>query len=187
MSRISRLAVAAVFCVALMIPAISAAHPGQRGFGQTFPIASRLCQRVDNGHAPGRLNDSVPQVVAACGTLKTSFTAAQNAYFTTVGPIKTAATTAIQTLRQTCRQARQNHTHAVCRDARKATRATLKGLRQQVAAAATTYHTSVEAARKAFWTTIHGLKGGSAIAADPTTAAAPAVALPSDSQVDSTG
>ncbi len=183
MSRLARLSVVAVFCVALLIPAISAAKPGHRGFDRTYPIASRLCLHTTNGHPPKVLASSVTEVIAACTTLHTSFTDAQNAYATTVGPIKTQAVAALTTLRQTCRAARQNHTPGVCRAARQTARTTIQGLRAQVKTAAQTYHTSVQAARKAFWTTIHALKGAASLPADSTTPPAPAVALPSDSQV----
>lgn len=183
MPRLARLTIVAVFCVALMVPAISAARPGQRSFGQTFPIASRLCNHTANGHPPQVLAASASDVLDACTTLRSSFTDAQNAYFTTVGPLKTEAVTALKTLRQTCRRARANHKPGVCRAARQTTRTKIHGLRQQVNAAAQTYHASVQAARKAFWTTIHGLKGGSTVPADPTVGPSPTTSLPSDSQV----
>jgi hypothetical protein len=183
MSRISRLAVVAVFGVALMVPALAAAHPGQRSFGQTFPYASRLCQRTANGHAPKSLAGSVPAVVTDCTTLTTAFTDAQNVYSTTTGPLKTAAVLALKTLHQTCVAARAAGTPKVCRAARQTTRVAIKSLRQQVAVAASAFRTSVQAARVAFWATIHSLKGGAAIPADPTVGPAPTTAMPSDSQV----
>jgi hypothetical protein len=183
MSRLTRLTVVAVFCVALMVPAISGAKPGHRGFGQTFPIASRLCNHTTNGHPPKVLAGSVADVLAACTTLHTSFTNAQNAYVTTVGPLQNQAVAALQALRQTCRTAHQNHTPGVCRAARKSTRATIHGLRQQVNVAGQTYHASVDAARKAFWMTIHALKNAASVPADPTVGAAPATSMPSDTQV----
>jgi hypothetical protein len=186
MSRLSRLIVVAVFCVALMVPAISAAKPGHRSFGNTFPIASRLCNHTTAGHPPKVLAGSVTEVLAACTTLHTSFTDAQNAYTTTVGPLQTQAVAALKTLRQTCRAAHQAHTPKVCRAARKTTRATIKGLRGQVTAAGATYHASVDAARKAFWATIHGLKNAASLPADTTAGPAPTTVMPSDSQVNST-
>jgi hypothetical protein len=178
MSRIARFTAAAAFCVALIVPAVSAAHPGQRGFGQTFPIASRLCAAVTNGHAPQRLQASVPAVLTACTTLNTSFADAQNAYATTVAPLKTAGVAALQTARQACVAARQSHTAGACRTAIQAARATIAGLRQQVRSAAGTYHASVQAARLAFWTTIHGLRGGASIPGDTTVGPAPVTPLP---------
>jgi hypothetical protein len=185
MSRLSRLLIAAVFCVALAVPALAAAKPAHRSFGQTFPHASRLCVRTTNGHAPKALAGSVPAVLSACATLHTSFTDAQNAYTTTVGPLQAQAVAAVGALHKTCVAARQNHTPGVCKTARAATKTTIQGLRAQVNAAGVTYHASVNAARKAFWATIHGLKGGSTIAADPTVPPAPTTTMPSDSQIAS--
>jgi hypothetical protein len=178
MSRITRLTVAALFCVALVVPSIAAAHPGQRGLGQTFPIASRLCVHTTNGHAPKALVASVPAVLAACTTLHTSFSDAQNAYTTTVGPLKTQAVAALKAARQTCLQARQTQTKGVCLPAVQAARTTILGLRAQVKTAAQTYHASIETARRAFWTTIHALKGGATVQTDPSTPPAPVVSMP---------
>jgi hypothetical protein len=183
MPRLARLTIAAVFCVALMVPALAAAKPGQLGFNRTFPIASRLCQRTTNGNPPPKLKGSVPAVVTACTTLRTSFTNAQNAYFTTVGPIQTQARELLKSLHKTCRQARANQVPGVCKAARQSTRAQVQALRAQVAAAAVTYHATVQAARQTFWATIHALKGGAEIAPDPTVGPTPTVPLPSDGQI----
>jgi hypothetical protein len=184
MSRITRILVVAVFCVALAVPAVSAAKPGHRGFNHTFPIASRLCNHATNGHLPKGLQSSSAQVLAACATLHTAFTDAQNAYSTTVGPLQQTAIAALKTLRQTCRDAHKAHTPDVCKTARQATRTTIQGLRAQVFTAGKTYHASVEAARKAFWTTIHGLRGGATQPTDPSAGPAPSTAMPSDSAVN---
>ncbi len=183
MSRVTRILVAALFCVALAVPAISQAKPLHRGFNQTYPVASRLCTHAANGKLPKVLRSSSTDVLAACATLRTSFTTAQNTWSTTVGPLKQQAFAALKTLRQTCRQAHQAHTPGVCKAARKTTRQTIHGLITQVGAANQAYHTSVDAARKAFWATIHGLKGGAAVPTDATTPVAPATVMPSDSQI----
>jgi hypothetical protein len=178
--RISFLAVAA--CALVAVPAASA-HPGQRGFDRTYPHASRLCAKVANGHTPKRLAASATQVTAACTTLKTSFTGAQTAYTTTTAPLKQQGTDAVTALHTTCAQARANHDHAACRSARQSTRSTLKSLRGQVRTAASTYHATVDGARKTFWTTIRALRGGSSLTPDKSVPAAPTVSLPSDSAV----
>jgi len=184
MPRITRILVVALFCVALAIPAISSAHPGQRGFGQTFPVASGLCRHAANGKLPKPLESSSQQVLAACATLRTSFTDAVNTYNTTVGPLKQQAIAALQSLRQTCLQARQNHQQGVCKAARQSTRTTIQGLIAEVKVAGQTYRQSVEAARKTFWTTIHGLKGGANQPTDQSTVPVPTTPLPSDSQIN---
>jgi hypothetical protein len=184
MSRITRILVAAVFCVALAVPAIGQAKPLHRGFNQTFPVASRLCNHAANGKLPKVLQSSSTQVLAACSTLRTSFTDAQNTWSTTVGPLKTQAFAALQTARQTCRQAHQAHTPGVCKAAIKTARQTIHGLVQQVRTANQAYHASVDAARQAFWATIHGLKGGATQPTDATTPAAPSTSMPTDGQIN---
>ena len=182
MSRI-RIALALSLCALLALPAIAGAHPGQRGFNHTFPVASRLCAKVANGHTPKRLQGSTDKVAAACAKLKSDFTDAQNAYTTGVAPIKQQATDAIKTLRATCMQAHADKNPAACKAARQSTRTTLQGLRTQVRTLAKAYHVSVDTARKTFWATIRALKGGATIAPDTTTGPAPTTTLPSDSTV----
>lgn len=182
MSRF-RLFLALSACALLALPAVAGARPGQRGFSHTFPVASGLCAKVANGHTPKRLAGQTDKVAAACATLKTSFTDAQNAYSTAVAPLKQQATDAITALRATCKQARANHDAAACKAARQSTRATLKNLRIQVRAAGKTYHVSVDAARKTFWTTIKALRGGSTVKPDKAVGTGPTTALPSDAAV----
>lgn len=167
----------------LAIPAIAAAHPVKRDFNHTFPHAARLCARVADGHAPKRLASSADKVAAACDTLHASFTAAQTAFTTTVTPLRQQAEDAMTALRATCKQARADHDPAACRAARQSTRETVKGLRTQLRAAAKSYHEAIRAARKAFWTTIGELRGGSALTPDTTSGPAPSVTLPSDAEV----
>jgi hypothetical protein len=178
---LSVLAVAA--CSALALPAVAGAHPAQRGFGQTFPHASRLCAKVANGHTPKRLAGSTDKVTADCATLKTSFTTAQNDYATTTAPLRQQATDAVKALRATCKTARANHDAAACKSARQSTRTTLQGLRAQVRTAAKAYHASVDAARKTFWASIRALKGGNTVTPDPKVGPGPTTPMPSDSDV----
>ncbi len=181
MMRITLLAVAAAALVAA--PAASA-RPGTRSFERTYPHASWLCTKVANGHAPKRLAPSSAQVATACATLKSSFTGAQNTYTTTVAPLKQQATDAVKTARATIRTARAAHDHATVQATRANTRATLKSLRTQVRAAAAAYHVSVDAARKTFWTTIRGLRGGTSVTPDKSVGgSAPTTTLPSDTSI----
>jgi hypothetical protein len=167
----------------LAVPAIAAAHPGQRGFERTYPHASRLCAKVANGHTPKRLAGSTDKVTADCSALKTSFTAAQTAYTTATAPLRQQATDAVKALRATCRQAHASHDKAACKTARQQTRATLKSLRGQVRTAGQAYHVAVDGARKTFWTAIRALKGGSSLTPDSTVGPGPTTTLPSDSSV----
>ena len=182
MSRI-RIFLALSLCALLVLPAVAGAHPGQRGFNRTFPVASGLCAKVANGHTPKRLQGSTDKVATSCALLKTNFTDAQNAYTTGVAPLKQQATDAITALRATCRQAHADHNPAACKTARQSTRATIQGLRTQVQGLAKTYHASIETARKTFWDAIRALKGGSSATPDTTTPPAPTTSLPSDAQV----
>src|SRR5436190_11243604 len=61
---------------ALAVPGVAVAKPGDRDFGQTFPIASQLCQSVADGHVPKRLQGSEAQVTSACSTLQSAYDAA---------------------------------------------------------------------------------------------------------------
>jgi hypothetical protein len=175
-----------VVAVAALVAAPAAsARPGARSFQRTYPHASRLCNKVANGHAPKKLASSVAQVTASCSTLKTSFTDAQNAYNTTVAPLKQQAADDVAALRATCKTARAAHDQKTCRTARLNTRTAIMALRVQWRTAASTYHTSIDASRKTFWASIRSLRGGAAITPDRTTPE-PASPLPSDSAIDHT-
>jgi hypothetical protein len=182
MSRCKPILVLAVLAI-LALPASALAKPHPRGFNQTFPVASHLCMKVANGHAPKKLRASSGQVTAACGALRTSYTDAVNTFGSTVTPLRQQAVQAVKALRATCRQARQNHDRAACRTARQQTRTTIRGLRQQVRTAGKDYRTTVQAARKTFWSTIHALRGGSAIKPDSGDTPAPPAGVPSDTAV----
>jgi FlaG/FlaF family flagellin (archaellin) len=177
------LLVAAV-TVLVAAPAASA-RPGTRSFDRTYPHASRLCNHVANGHAPKRLASSTVQVTAACTTLKTSFTNAQNSYNTTVAPLKQQATDALKSLKATCQAAHAAGDNKTCKTARFNTRTQVMALRVQWRTAASTYHTSVDGARKTFWAAIRSLKGGSTITPDRATPS-PTSPLPSDTTVNNT-
>jgi len=179
-----RLILAVCACVMLAAVAVASANPATRGFNSTYPHASRLCAKVANGHAPKKLAASSAQVAAACAELKTSFTSAQNSYTTAVAPLKQQATSDIAALRATCRAARANHDPAACKAARKTTRAQLAAIRAQVHAAAKTYHKAVNAARKAFWSKIAALRGGSTEQQDTSVGPGPTTMIPSDSTIN---
>ena len=169
-----RLTLALCACAALALPAAAGARPLTRGFNATFPVAAGLCTRVANGHVPPRLAGSVAQVSAACATLKTSFTNAQNAYATTVAPLRQQALAAIAARRAACRHAGAS---TACATARAQTKTLLASLRAQVRTAAQAYHATVDAARKTFWATIHGLKGGAKQPADHTVGPVPSTTV----------
>jgi hypothetical protein len=173
MSRL-RLGLAAGGCALLIAPAAASAHPGQRTFAQTFPKASTLCTNVAAGHGPVGLRPDASQVAALCGTLKTSFTTAQGTYFAVVTPLKEQATALVTATREAC----ATKPSAACRTTRRENRPALKHLRAQVRTAGSSYRTTIEAARKTFWTAIHSLRGGASVTADSGTPPTPSVTLP---------
>jgi hypothetical protein len=147
MMRTTFLAFAAAALVAA--PAASA-NPGTRSFQRTYPHASRLCTKVANGHTPKRLAASTTQVAGACAELKSSFTAAQNTFTTTVAPLRQQAVTT----RAKIHQARTAHDRATVR----ASRTSLRALRKQVRQARHAYRVSVNTARKTFWGKVRALR-----------------------------
>jgi hypothetical protein len=162
-------------CALLALPAAASAHPGQRSFATTYPVASRLCTNVAAGRGPIALRPDASQVAGLCGTLKTSFTTAQGTYFATVTPLKNQATALVTATREAC--ATKPPT-ATCKATRKQNRAALKSLRAGVRTAGATYRTSIETARTTFWSAIHSLPGAAGIAADTGTPPTPTVTLP---------
>jgi hypothetical protein len=180
----------AVSAVALLgVPASAVARPGHqdrlghRSEHRTYPHASRLCAAVTAGRLPQRLGGDTAQLTAACSQLNTSFTDAQNAYDTAVAPLRQQALAALQQLRQTCQQARQDNDRATCRQARQQTLATLQSLRAQVRTAAQAYVAAIQAARQAFWTTVRTLRGGASVTQDSGSTPAPGSPIPSAASV----
>jgi phosphotransferase system IIB component len=76
------------------------------------------------------------------------------------------------------REACATRPSTTCKTTRKADRATIKGIRVEIRAAATTYRTSNETARQTFWNAIHALKGGAGITPDVGSIVAPVTSLP---------
>ncbi|QEC47943.1 hypothetical protein FSW04_10425 [Baekduia soli] len=166
-------------CALLALPAAASAAPaGARGMAATFPHATALCAKVAAGQAPKRLAGSADKVTAACTTLARDFTATQTTFRAARTSLRTQARTAIATARATCAQARAAGDRAACRAAVRQARGTLRGLRTQLRTARTAYHQGVQAERKAFWTTIRALAGGSTVAPDRTVGPDPGAALP---------
>jgi hypothetical protein len=169
--------------VLAVLPATAFARPADRGFRQTFPVASRLCARADAGRLPKRLAASADQVKAACTTLQAAYTSAHSDLSTASTPLVQQAGQALSDARSACQAALASHDRAACRAARDQARQTLKDLRTQLRTAVQAYRAAASAARKAFWTTIHGLRGGAGVPGDSgsvPTSGAPA--LPGDTQ-----
>lgn len=178
MSRL-RLFLALSVCVLLAVPAAAGARP-PRNLHRAYPHASVLCAALAGGQIPNRLTGSTDAVAAACASLQTSFTGARSTFTTTFTPLRRQAIDALGALRATCRQARANHDRAACATARRATRATLNGLLVQARQGARTYRASINAARKAFWSAIRALRGGSGGPTDTYVDPLPVPPLPTD-------
>jgi hypothetical protein len=173
MSR-QRLGLAVCACALLLLPSAASASAGQRGFDQTFPDAARLCTKFARGRGPVKLRGDATQVAARCATLQTAFTNAQSAYFSTVTPLRQQVIAVNAKTHEACAL----RPSATCTTTRRADRVTIKGLRAQVRAAATTYRNAIKAARATFWTAIRALPGGASITPDTGTPVAPTVTLP---------
>jgi hypothetical protein len=137
---------------ALAAPGLAAAKPGDRDFQHTFPVASRLCQRVADGNAPHRLAGSEDQVTAACGTLQSAYDASVAA-----APGRDALEQAITDAKASVQAACQGEDRSGCRAALQAARASVQSARQSYREGARGYHDAIHEARKAFWTSLEGL------------------------------
>ena len=164
-SVISRGALAALAGTAVLaVPAAAAPHA--RNFQRTFPVASKLCARVAAGHAPKRLKGSEAQVNQACTTLENAYSQAVTTVLGAQATFRSSALTVQSQRRQACRQARIAHDPAACQNAKAQANSQMTALRQARRAAFAQYHAAIEAARQAFWNTIHALRGGAGIAPD---------------------
>jgi hypothetical protein len=175
----TRILLAVCACALMAVPTIADARAGKRGFERTYPHAARLCAKVADGKTPKKLADSSAKVADACAKLQASLTAAQSDYTAAVGPLKDQAKAAVAAMRATCKQARADKDQAACKQARQDTRTTVKGLRAKVREAGKAYHEAVDAARRTFWATIKGLRGGASQPADAQVGPGPATTLAS--------
>jgi hypothetical protein len=164
--------IVAATVLGLAAPAASA-HVRPRSYRHTYPVASALCTRVANGHAPKRLSADVPQITAACNTLGNSYTQAVGTYETAIAPIAGDVATTLAGVRTARLTATQTGDWAAYRATVKQARLTLKGLRLQVRAAKQSYVASIRAARQTFWSTIHALRGAGSLPTDTGTPTAP--------------
>ena len=162
---ISRSALTALLGTALLAAPASAA-PHARDFQRTFPVASKLCARVAAGHTPKRLHGQETQVDQACTTLENAYSQAVTAVLSAGATFRSSQLTVQSQRRQACRQARIAHDPAACQAAKVQAQNQMAALRHTRHNAFLQYHAAIEAARQAFWNTIHSLKGGAGIAPD---------------------
>lgn len=160
----SALTVAAV-SLGVAAPAASA-HGHPHSYWRTYPVASSLCVRVAVGHTPKRLAADTTQVAAACSALSDSYQQALATYQAAVAPIAAQARSTLAAVRAAWQNAMQTGSWTAYEAAVKQAASTLEGLRAQERAAVEAYVASIRAARKTFWTTIHGLPGLGSLPAD---------------------
>ena len=144
-------------CALALVSASGAfARAGERSAAETYPVASALCVKAHNGTLPPKLAASRTAVLGACDTLL-------NAYGPLVATVDGAQATLLSTLSAqeglvaaACTKPVANVT--ACRSARATALRVDSAARTTEIAAIATFHTSVEANRNAFWTTIQSLR-----------------------------
>jgi hypothetical protein len=152
----------AVAVVSLVASASALAAAGDRSVDQTYPVATALCVKAHTGALPTKLVAQASAVVSACDTLENAFPplvatvdGALSQYLKVVSAQKNLVAAAC---------VRPVSAHTACVDARTSARAAIVvagGVRR---VAVTSFHSSVEANRSAFWTTIQSLRGPSSTA-----------------------
>jgi uncharacterized protein YqfA (UPF0365 family) len=121
---------------------------------------------MQSGQLPKGLQAASVQLGQACTTLQNSFNQAQAAVVATDNQLTSQLQSDRAQAQSTCQQARKSHNRAACLQARQTFRSQAQALRAQLRAANKQYFVAVEAARKAFWSTVHSLRGGKHIAGD---------------------
>lgn len=149
------------------------------GFAESFPRASKLCERADAGKLAKALKPDARKVKAACRRLRTRYSSALNAYRTAIAPLVQQAKEARRQMRQTCRDRK------ACRDAVQATRVRVREIRAQIAPHQQAFRSAKQAARKEFWQAIKKLRGGKSLKQDTDNEQLPADELPTDSELES--
>jgi hypothetical protein len=167
--RIKLPGAAAIALIAtLAFTASAMALPGSKTFEQTYPFASALCAKASAGTLNKKLEASKTEVLEACTTLQSPFaglqatvTADESQYSATVAAEKTLVMNACDIHPKTVDQ------HLVC-DRTRARKLIVDGnallTRHD---AVRLYISTLETNRITFWSTIHGLRGGAGIKADP--------------------
>jgi hypothetical protein len=147
----------AVSVVSLVASASALAQAGARSVDQTYPVATALCAKAHAGTLPTRLAPKATAVVSTCDTLENGFgplvvtvEAAQAQYLSVVSTQKGLVTAAC---------VRPVSDHSACVSARTSAKAAILAAHGVERTAVLSFHTSVEANRSAFWTTIQSLRG----------------------------
>lgn len=181
MSRLtSRLASAAVI-TAVAFTGVASAKPGHRPYAKTFPHAAHLCKVVAAGHAPKKLKGQEAKVLQSCSALQSAYDNAAGTALKAQATFKGQRAAALAQAKATCKAPAT--TKSECVAAKKNARQTIKSDRVTLTSAYKAYHASIEAARKAFWSSIKSLRGGAAVTPDKP---APDAPVPGASTVPAT-
>jgi hypothetical protein len=142
-----------------LVFAVSAlALPGARTFAQTYPAASPLCVRADQGTLGRRLEANKDQVLGACSKLEAPFAALE---VTVTGAETQYAQTASKEaalVLAACPQPVTRAERPTCHTARLTRRAADSSARLTRHDAVVAFVASVEANRIAFWTEVNSLR-----------------------------
>jgi hypothetical protein len=171
MSRFTSRLASATMITTVAFTGVASATPGHRPYAKTFPHASHLCKVVAAGHAPKKLKGQEAKVLQSCSTLQSSYDSAAGTALNAQATFKSQRATALAQAKATCQAPAT--TKPMCLAAKKSARQTIKSDRMTLTSAYKTYHSSIEAARKAFWGSIKTLRGGSSVTPDAPDANAP--------------
>jgi hypothetical protein len=149
---------------AMMFASVAAAKAGDKTFAQTYPYASKLCDRAAAGTLPKKLRPQTTAVMTDCAALRSSFNTAVGAVQTAHTTYANGLATAKATRNAACVTTPVNH--QACKAARIVYRATVKNLAAAHRLAVKAYYVAVESARRTFWAEIRVLRGGATITPD---------------------
>jgi hypothetical protein len=163
-ARLSGSIAAVTIAATLAITATAGAKAGDHTFQQTYPFAARLCAHVQAGKGPVRLRPHAAQVLAACATLNSGFTAARSAVLAAQASFASGLRADNAAIAAACTPPVKKR--SLCQSTRRSEHAAILALRREHTAALHLYYTTIEANRRAFWAAIHSLPGGRGIRAD---------------------
>lgn len=158
MRRMTVGAAVSAVAVSLTLAGSALATPPSPTFDQTYPVASALCVKAHDGTLPAKLEANRAGVVTACDTLQnafgplvSTFDAANATYLNVVATQKGLVAAA-------CPKPVPQSQRAACQAARSTAVSAISAARTARVTAAGTYHTSVEANRTTFWSSISSLR-----------------------------
>jgi hypothetical protein len=155
---------ALVAACTLAICGAAAASAGQKSFAETYPVASRLCAKVEAGTEGKRLRASATQLKSDCSTLRTSFETARTAVLAAHHAVSATRTADRASADAACAGALLHKPS--CAKARAKELNQLAHLNGQRIKANHAYYRAAEAARVAFWSAVRALPGGKALVPD---------------------